>query len=161
MSPSKPGRSTAAAFTGRSAPLVGPSDNPPRIGARAGYRRPMAGWWKRDAFFGVYMLRELTAVGVAIYAFVLATGVVCLAAGEGAWNGWLAAMRSPWSLLLHGLLLVSMIEHARSWFWVMPKTMPYLYIGGRRVAPESIRRAGWAAALLAPVAIYGLVRGLA
>ncbi len=44
------------------------------------------------------------------YAIVLAVGVVRLAQGEAAWNGWLAALRSPGSILLHVVLLVSMVD---------------------------------------------------
>jgi fumarate reductase subunit C len=149
--------STKAA--GRNAPLVGPSKNPPRTSAkRGGYRRPMDGWWQRNAFFKRYMVRELTAFGVAIYAVILAVGVLRLAQGESAWNGWLAALKSPLSLALHALLLVSMIEHARSWFEIMPKTMPYLYTGGQQVAPSTIQRSGWIASVVAAVAVYLIAR---
>ncbi|MFM2119220.1 MAG: Fumarate reductase, subunit [Pseudomonadota bacterium] len=149
--------STKAA--GRNAPLVGPSKNPPRTSAkRGGYRRPMGKWWQRNAFFKVYMLREVTAVGVGLYALILAVGVLRLSQGEAAWNGWLAALKSPLSLALHALLLVSMIEHARSWFEIMPKTMPYLYSGGKPVAPSTIQRSGWAAAVIVAVGVYVIAR---
>ena len=64
------------------------------------YIRPMTGWWRRDPFFVRYMARETTAFGVAAYALILAVGAVRLAQGEAAWNGWLAALQSPASLLL-------------------------------------------------------------
>jgi fumarate reductase subunit C len=85
-------------------------------------------------------------------------GVLRLAQGESAWNGWLAALKSPLSLALHALLLVSMIEHARSWFEIMPKTMPYLYAGGQQVAPSTIQRSGWIASVVAAVAVYLIAR---
>jgi fumarate reductase subunit C len=53
----------------------------------------MRGWWRRNPFFIRYMVREATAVAVAAYAIVLTTGVVRLAQGEAAWNGWLEALR--------------------------------------------------------------------
>ena len=55
----------------------------------------MQGWWRRDPFFVRYMVREDTAVAVLVYAVVLTVGAVRLAQGEAAWNGWLAALRSP------------------------------------------------------------------
>jgi fumarate reductase subunit C len=124
--------------------------------ARRAYVRPMQGWWKRDPFFVRYMVREVTAVAVAVYALILMWGVVCLAQGEAAWNGWLAAMRSPWSLLLHGVLLYAMFVHAKSWFEIMPKTMPMLFVGGKRVSGPAITRTGWAATALVSVAVLGL-----
>jgi fumarate reductase subunit C len=117
------------------------------------YRRSMRHWWRRDPFFRRYMLREATAVAVALYAVVLACGVVCLALGEPAWDAWRGALRSPPSLLLHLVLFAAMIVHARSWFEIMPKTMPPICIAGRRLAPGTITRAGWAAAILASVAL--------
>jgi fumarate reductase subunit C len=124
--------------------------------ARKAYVRPMAGWWRRDPFFMRYMLREATAVAVAVYAVVLCVGVVRLAQGEAAWNGWLAALRSPWSLGLHAVLLIAMFIHAKSWFEIMPKTMPMIVIGGQRLAAGTITRIGWAAATIASLLLLGL-----
>ncbi len=120
------------------------------------YVRPMPGWWRRDPFFVRYMVREATAVAVAVYAIVLASGVVCLARGEAAWNGWLAALQSPWSLLLHGVLLAAMFVHAKSWFEIMPKTMPMIFVGGKRLAASTITRSGWAASVFASIVLYAL-----
>lgn len=121
-----------------------------------GYRRPMAGWWRRNPYFFWYMVREVTAIGVAVYAVVLLAGVVCLARGEPAWNGWLAAMRSPVSIALHLLLLAGMVCHAWSWFDIMPKTMPMLFVGGKRVEASTITRVGLAVAVVAAVKLYAV-----
>ena len=125
-----------------------------KAGVRAPYVRPMRGWWRRDPFFRRYMLREATALAVLAYAVVMTVGVVRLAQGEAAWNGWLDALRTPLSLLLHGMLLLAMLIHAKSWFEIMPKTMPPLFVGGRRVAASTITRAGWAAAVLASLVLF-------
>ena len=69
--------------------------------ARRPYVRPMRGWWKHNPFFVRYMVREVTAVAVWIYALILTVGVLRLGQGEAAWNGWLDAMKSPLSLSLH------------------------------------------------------------
>ena len=127
-----------------------------RAASRRPYVRPMAGWWRRDPFFMGYMRREATAVAVAVYAIVLTAGIVCLAAGEAAWNGWLGALRSWPSLLLHAVLLVAMLIHAKSWFDIMPKTMPMIVVGGRRLAAQAITRTGWAAAVVASLALLAL-----
>ena len=82
--------------------------------------------------------------------------MVRLSQGEAAWNGWLSSLRSPWSLLLHAVLLVCFAVHAKSWFEIMPKTMPMLVLGGQRVAESTITRVGWAATLLASAALFAL-----
>ena len=125
-------------------------------GAARAYVRPMRGWWRRNPFFIRYMVREATAVAVAVYAIVLTTGVVRLAQGEASWNGWLEALRSPWSLLMHLVLLAAMIVHAKSWFEIMPKTMPMIFIGGRRLAAATITRTGWGATIAVSVALFAL-----
>ena len=124
--------------------------------AHHGYVRPMRGWWRRDPFFMRYMVREATAIAVLVYAVILMLGAVRLAQGEAAWNGWLQALRSPWSILLHVALLVAMVMHAQSWFAIMPKTMPMLFVGGRRVEQTTIARAGWGATVVTSVLLLAL-----
>ena len=129
------------------------------MSAKRPYVRPMQGWWKRDPYFIRDMWRETTALAVALYAVVLAVGVVRLAQGEAAWNGWLAALKSPLSVLLHLVLLAAMVVHAKSWFEIMPKTMPALQMGGKRVEASTITRAGWAATAVATVVVLVLAWG--
>jgi fumarate reductase subunit C len=129
------------------------------MSAKRPYVRPMQGWWKRDPYFISYMWRETTALAVALYAVVLAVGVVRLAQGEAAWNGWLAALKSPLSVLLHLVLLAAMVVHAKSWFEIMPKTMPAMQMGGKRVEASTITRAGWAATAVATLLVLGLAWG--
>lgn len=128
-----------------------------KAAVRRPYVRPMQGWWRRDPYFMAYMLREATAFAVLVYAVVLAVGVVRLAQGEAAWNGWLAALRSPGSILLHVVLLISFAVHARSWFEIMPKTMPMTFVGGRRVQGSTITRIGWIATIAVSVGMLALI----
>ncbi|MCW5634043.1 MAG: fumarate reductase subunit C [Rubrivivax sp.] len=124
-----------------------PAAAPPPARPRA-YVRPMRRWWKRDPFFMGYMARELTSLAVFAYAVVLTVGLVSLARGEAAWAAWLQALRSPLSLLLHGVLLVAFFVHAKSWFEIMPKTMPPVRMGRRIVPGRVVTRAGWLAAVV-------------
>jgi len=122
------------------------------------YVRSMKQWWMRDPFFIDYMVREATALFVAAYALVLLVGLVRLAQGEAAWNGWLAALKTPASLLFHVLLLGAFTYHTWSWFSIMPKTMPLLFAGGKRVPPAAITGTGLVAALAACAAVFLCVR---
>lgn len=117
------------------------------------YQRSMASWWKRDPFFVAYMARELTAFAVLAYAIVLAVGCVRLAQGEAAFNGWLAALASPLGILLNLVVLFSMLVHAKSWFDIMPKTMPMMFRHGHRVPPATITLVGYAGAIGAAVVV--------
>ena len=126
------------------------------VGARRPYVRSMRGWWRRDPFFARYMWREATAVAVLVYAVILTVGLVRLAQGEAAWRAWLAALRSPGALLLHLVLLAAMVFHALTWFEIMPKTLPAIFIRGRRVSAATITRSGWTATVVATLALCAL-----
>ena len=131
-----------------------------RATLRRGYVRPMQGWWRRDPFFVKYMIREVTAVAVLVYAIILMVGVVRLSQGADAFNGWLAALKTPGSILLHLVLLASMVVHAKSWFDIMPKTMPLLFMGGHRVEGSTITRTGYIVTIVATVLVLALVWGV-
>ena len=123
------------------------------MSARHPYVRPMDGWWWRDPFFVRYMIREATALFVFAYAVVLLVGVVRLAQGEAAYQGWLQALTSPWSLLFHLLLLTAFVYHTVSWFSIMPKTMAPIIIRGRKLPAAVITRTGLAAAAVSCVVL--------
>jgi fumarate reductase subunit C len=117
------------------------------------YVRPMGGWWRRDPFFVRYMWREATALAVAAYAVVLLAGVWSLSRGPAAFEAWLDALRGLPSIALHLVLFAAMVYHATSWFEIMPKTMPMIFVGDRPLAARTITRAGLLAAALAAAAL--------
>lgn len=130
------------------------------MSGRRPYVRPMDGWWRRDPFFIRYMIREATAVLVVAYATVLLLGVIRLAQGESAYDGWLAALRSPWSIGFHLVLLAGFIYHTWSWFRIMPKTMPSIVVGGKKLQPAVITAVGLAAAALLSAALLLITVGV-
>ena len=121
------------------------------------YVRSMYRWWRRDPFFVRYMMRELTAPFVAIYAVILLVGVVRLAEGEAAYNAWLAALTHPASILFHWVLFIAITYHAVTLWKVMPKTMPRLTLGGRALPESTVTVLGWIATLAVSVAVYLVV----
>ena len=152
---------------------------PRAIGKRRPYVRPMAGWWRRNPFFVEYMIHEGTAFFVAAYALVLLVGLVrlsqgeryldllsgwgvfALGRGEAAWNSWLALLRSPPSLLLHGVLLLGFLYHTWTWFNIMPRTLPPIFVAGKRLSATAITSGGLAATAMASVILLVVVWRLA
>jgi fumarate reductase subunit C len=124
---------------------------------RKAYVRSMTGWWWRNPFFVRYMLRELTAPFVAVYAVILLVGLARLAQGEAAYNAWLATLRHPASILFHWLLFIAITYHAITLWKVMPKTMARLRLAGRALPEFTVTLCGWLATLTASVAFYVLV----
>jgi len=109
---------------------------------RRPYVRSMDGWWKKDPYFLRYMAMEATSVLVAVYAVILLVGLARLSQGEAAYNGWLAALKSPLSVAFHGLILLVFAYHTWSWFKVMPKTMPMIFLGGKKLPQAAITWTG-------------------
>lgn len=130
------------------------------MSARKPYVRPMDGWWRRDPFFMRYMAREASAVFLAIYAVILLTGLYRLSQGAAAYQAWLAALAQPLVIVFHGVALLAVAYHAYTWWKVMPKTMPMLHAGGRRIPDVTLSAVGWAATLAVSLLVYALVRGL-
>ncbi|WVN41177.1 fumarate reductase subunit C [beta proteobacterium MWH-UniP1] len=127
---------------------------------RAPYIRPMGGWWKRNPFFMAYMLRELTSVAVLAYAIVLAVGLVRLSQGPAQWQAFMDAVTSPLGVVFHCIILISMLVHTKSWFEIMPKTMPPVVISGKPIPGKTITRLGWLAAAVVFVIMMMLAKTL-
>ena len=114
-------------------------------------------WWIRNPFYLHYQIREWSSALIVLYALVLLWGLYDLNRGEAAWNGWLAAMRSPLFILFHLLTLIVVAYHSYTWFRVMPKTMAPL----PGVPPRAITVGGWAAVVGISVVALVLIGVLA
>ena len=128
---------------------------------RRPYIRSMDGWWRKNPFFVEYMIHEGTALFVAAYAAILLTGLVRLAQGEAAWNQWLTALKNPWYIGFHVLALVAIGYHTYTWFKIMPRTMPPVMVGGKRLSGGAITGGGLAVAAVASLALLAIVWGMA
>jgi fumarate reductase subunit C len=111
---------------------------------RRPFRRAQpAGWWARPPYLA-YTVRELTGVGIALYAAILFAGLVALWRGPEAFAAYAQFLASPASLLLHLLLLLVMLWHVVTWFQILPKTMPKLILHGTPVEQRTITAAALA-----------------
>jgi fumarate reductase subunit C len=119
-----------------------------QMGKRRPYVRSMSGWWTRDPYYIRYMVMEATSVLVAVYAVILLVGLLRLTQGEAAFNGWLDAMKGSLSIGLHVLFLLVFIYHTWSWFKIMPKTLPPIFIGATKVEQAAITWTGVVAAVV-------------
>ncbi len=126
------------------------------MSARRPYKRPMAGWWRRNPYFIEYMVHEVTAIFVALYALILLVSIVQLASGEAAWNQWAAVLRRPGSVMLHVGILIAFLYHTWTWFNIMPRTLPPIMIGGKRLAAKTITVAGLATALMSSLIFFAV-----
>lgn len=130
------------------------------MSGRKPYTRSMSGWWKRDPFFTAYMVREATSFIVAAYAIVLLVGLVRLGQGKEAYDGFMQALQSPISVVFHLVTLAVFVYHTWSWFQIMPKTMPMIFISGKRLEGETITRTGVAVAVVVTIVFLAFVMGV-
>ena len=122
------------------------------------YVRPMAGWWKRNPFYLWYMLREASCVFVTLYALILLVGLARLAQGKAAFENWLESLSSPGSIAFHAVAFVLVLYHAWTWFKVMPKTLPFVRLAGRRVPDKAIVATAVAASVICSLGLFAFVR---
>ena len=127
---------------------------------RRPYVRSVDGWWKRDPYYMRYMAMEATSVLVAVYAVILLVGLARLGQGEAAYSGWLEALKSPLSVGLHVLILAVFVYHTWSWFKIMPKTMPAIYMGGKKLPQAAITWTGVVVAVVLNLLVLAILMGV-
>lgn len=101
------------------------------------YVRSMKGWWLKHPYYVKYMIRESTAVFVAVYALVLLNGIWNLAQGKTHYESWLASLQHPLVIGFHLVAMAAAGYHTYTWFHVSPKVVPHVYFGTRRI-PDSV-----------------------
>ena len=94
-------------------------------------------WWVRRWIHARFILRELTSIFVAGYALVYLLQLRALGVRPEAYARFLEMLRSPLSILLHGVALVFVLYHSITWFNLAPRALA-LRVGGKRVPDRVI-----------------------
>ena len=89
-------------------------------------------WWLQRRPYILFMIRELTSVFVAGYCIFLLVLVYKLTQGADVYGNFMAAMKSPISVVLHLITLVFVLYHTITWFNLTPKIL-VLYRGEERI----------------------------
>lgn len=126
---------------------------------RRPYHRPLPpDWWRREPRLFRYIVREGTSVFVGLYAAILTDGMIRLAQGRAAWEGYLAALSSPLGVTVQLVCLSFALFHTATWFGVTPKAMPPILVKGERIPDRLIVRGHfvlWAAVSLLVLLFLG------
>ena len=91
-------------------------------------------WWNRSAPYRIFLLRELSAVFIAIYMALLLVLVQQVRDGADSFQDYLSVLQTPILLVLHAIALSFALLHTITWFQAVPKGLP-LKIGEHRVPP--------------------------
>ena len=81
-------------------------------------------WWLQNRSYRAYMLREFSSPFIAIYTAVLLVGVIRLYQGQEAYEAWLTALQSPWSIGFSVIALLLALCHSLSWIKFLPQVLP-------------------------------------
>ena len=92
---------------------------------RRPYKRKMSrtSWFLTHARFKSYMLHEISALFVAIYAVTLIVGLFRLGEGQEAWQGWVDYVTGPVGVIIHLIVFAFSIIHTTAWFKAVPQAM--------------------------------------
>jgi len=100
---------------------------------------PTAWFFKRPRYMR-YMAREVTSIFIGIYTIILLVGLARLSEGQAQYEGFLAALRQPLSIVFHVLALAFSLYNSFTWFNVAPKALPIQV--GEGFMPDSVVAGG-------------------
>jgi fumarate reductase subunit C len=121
------------------------------------YLRAQPRYWWAHSPYRAYTIRELCGVALALYAAVLLAGLVCLLRGPETFEDYRRFLASPWSLLMHLLLLAAALWHMWTWFQILPKTLPKLVWRGKLIRQDVMTRVATLLAVVCSVLLVLLV----
>jgi len=113
-------------------------------------------WWTRKKPYVHFIIRELTSVFVAAYAVVLILQLRSLMEGPEAYEALMAAFSTPFSIVLHGIILLAVIFHSITWFKLAPTAM-VIKLGKKRIPGNLIIATNFLMWIVLSVAVAWLV----
>ncbi len=93
-------------------------------------------WFFKRPRYMRYMAREVTCIFIGIYTIILLVGLARLSEGQAQYEGFLAALRQPASVVFHVFALAFSLYNSFTWFNVAPKALPIQV--GEEFMPDSV-----------------------
>jgi fumarate reductase subunit C len=121
------------------------------------YRRPMpVTWWLHQRAYFLFMVRELTSVGIAAYLVLLLLMVNRLAAGPQSYEAYLRWLASPGMLLFHVVALAAALFHTVTWFNLTPNVL-VVRLGEQRIPAAIVAGVNYAAWIAVSIVLAWIV----
>ena len=93
-------------------------------------------WIFRHPRYVRYMAREFSCLFIGAWTLLAVWGLKRLAEGPEAWAAFLAALKSPASIVFHVLALAFATYHSITWFNLTPKALPLQL--GEEFVPDGV-----------------------
>ncbi len=113
-------------------------------------------WWMQKWAYTKFILRELTSLAVAFYAVVLLLQIRALAHGPEAYANFLNWLKTPLSIVLHGVALLFVLFHSITWFNLAPKALVFR-LGKKRIPGALIAGSNYAAWVVFSAAMMWMI----
>ncbi len=113
-------------------------------------------WWIHKKVYLRFIIRELTSVFVAIYAVILIVKLNALLRGPESWEVMTAALATPFSIVLHVIILLFVVYHSITWFLLAP-TATVVRLGRKRIPDSAIIAVNFLMWLVLSVAVGWII----
>jgi fumarate reductase subunit C len=123
--------------------------------ARPYPRQRSATWFLARPAYLIFVLRELSAVFLALYVIVLLLLTARVSEGAASFEDFLATLRSPVLIVFHAIALGFALLHSVTWFQAVPKGLP-LRRGEDRIPPALLIGLNYAALAAATVMLLAI-----
>jgi len=122
-------------------------------------RRRSRTWYLESWPYRLFMLRELSAVFLALYTVLLLVLVTKVQAGPAAFADYIDTLRSPLLVGAHLLIMAFALLHTVTWFQAVPKGLPLRRgeEGEEAVPPQLMIGASYALLLAVTVVVIVIV----
>ncbi len=101
------------------------------------YKQPMsATWWLSTRNYFLFMLREISALFVALFVVSYLVGLYRLSQGEAQYMAYLESLQTPLACISFALILAFALYHTVTWFSLTPIVMVVRV--GSRVIPARL-----------------------
>ena len=113
--------------------------------------RPSALWWLQNWKYFLFMMRELSAVFIALFLLMYLVGIYRLCQGESSYQAHLETLQTPFVKALLVVIALFSIYHTVTWLHLMP-TIMVVRVGQKVVRPVLL--------LIANYLVWALISGL-
>jgi fumarate reductase subunit C len=113
-------------------------------------------WYLKRWPYRIFMLREFSAVFLALYMVLLLVLVMKVHDGRSAFENFADTLQSPWFIGLNTIALLFALLHTVTWFMAVPSAVQ-LRRGEEKLPPRLLIGAAYAAMLGASAIVLALV----